>query len=56
MSDWYNTQKAKAEQDGNEAKFESSTDKFDSVNIFCSKKNILLNLPLIKHLEQFKYF
>ena len=34
MDDWYETQKMKAEQDGNESKFESSTDKYDSVNIF----------------------
>ena len=34
MSSWYEIQKAKAEKDGNESKFESSTDKYDSVKIF----------------------
>lgn len=34
MSDWLETQRVKAEQDGEEAKMESSLDKYESVSIF----------------------
>lgn len=34
MSDWYDTEKMKAEENGNEAKFESQSDKYESVLVF----------------------
>lgn len=34
MSDWYDTEKLKAEESGNESKFESQSDKYESVLIF----------------------
>ena len=39
MYEWYEDQKQKAEETGNESKFDSCTDKYDSVKIFIDQVN-----------------
>ena len=52
MSDWYETQKLKAEEDGNEAKFESLSDKYDSVHIFIKQTSGDSVVNLIDKIEE----
>ena len=52
MSDWYETEKLRAEDSGNEGKFESLSDKYDSVNIFIEQTSGDSVVNLINKIEE----